>query len=81
METWRNEYVHSNSTSTHISLDYEWNDTPFLQEWSGQSILDGMEWSFHSRRNGVFIPFLQEGNDCIPFQPEWDEHSIPSGME
>ena len=39
------------------------------KEW--HSIPAGMEWSFHSCRNGVVIPFLQE----------WSGHSIPAGMK
>ena len=39
-------------------------------EW--HSIPAGMECSFHSCRNGVLIPFLQEWNDCILFLQEWN---------
>ena len=33
--------------------------------------LNGMDWSFKSCRNGMTTPFL----------PEWNDHSIPAGME
>ena len=37
--------------------------------------------TFHSCRNEMFIPFLQEWNGVIPFLQEWSVHSIPAGME
>ena len=37
--------------------------------------------ALHSCRNGVVIQFLQEWNDSIPFQPEWNDHSIPAGIK
>ena len=58
-ETWR-----------HISLDYEWNDIPFL-----------LEWNDHFSRNGMSTSFLQEWSSCIPFLFEWNDRSIPAGME
>ena len=54
-------------------LGVEWHSIP---AW----ITLGIK-SFHSCRNGVLIPFLQKLNDPIPFQPEWNEHSIPTGMD
>ena len=40
-----------------------------------------MEWPFHSRWNGEPIPFQLEWNGVIPFCPEWNELSVPSGLE
>ena len=45
------------------------------------SNLDGMESSFHSSRNGM-TPFHSGRNGMSsPFWPEWNDHSIPAGME
>ena len=47
----------------------------------GMSIPDRMESSFHSGWNEM-PPFHSGQNGmAIPFQPEWNELSIPAGME
>ena len=56
----------------HISLDSEWNDTPFLQKRSAHSIPAGMEWPFHSCRNGVLIATCRNGIKSF--------HSCRTGM-
>ena len=60
----------------------EWNGViPFLQEWSGHSILAGMEFSFHYCRNGM-TPFHSSRNEMnAPFQTERTEQSIPGRMK
>ena len=55
-----------------ISLQPKWNaySIPAGMEGSFHFDWNGMR-SFHSCRNGMATPFLQE----------WNEHSIPAGME
>ena len=69
----------------------EWivQSIPVRMECSFHSGWNGMEW-FHScrdgmstpfRQNGMTTPFLQEWDSSISFKPEWNDHSIPAGIE
>ena len=61
-------------------LEWSVHFIPTGMEWS-HSIPAGMEGALPSGRNRMTTPFLQKWNDSIPSQPEWNDYSIPAGME
>ena len=92
------QYYHSISAAMNIPFCPEWDGHSIptgiecnhsIPVGMEPLILEGMEWSFHSGRNGMTIsfwhsgqfPFQREWNGCTPFRPEWNGHPIPAGME